>query len=934
MNDQAVRQHVEQWIQNTLKKPSPHFNDLPPCPYSHSTLAKSKLDVRYESGALLLPTLASIAQTWDDSYEVMVVMCDKNAISPDELAQGATELSKRFESLDLLVNCDHPDCADPRFQVTSTNGKYAMGAVQRLSGFVDGARPLFKKGYYRSVDFADLSHYTSFRGNFSSGEEWFSTIPNVQFHDHHSKEDEVTSEILAGLRQYPKSLPAKINYYDEGAELYEEVCETPEYYLTRVELSIMERHIREIASCFTEDVVLIEPGSGNSKKTRLLFEHLPSLVGYIPIDIAKEQLLGTAAQIACAYPQLEVQPLYADYTQPFELPEISGEFSRKLVYYPGSTIGNQSPESAVSFLKSLRQLCGPDDALLIGVDLMKDPGQLELAYDDPAGANRRFILNPLNVLKRDFGVDFDVSNYQHHVVFIEEDSCVKICMKSLSDHELHLGEEKIEISKGELIERAVSYKYTRSEFQAMATQAGWKVQRVWTDEQQWFSVQYLTPADGEPAGRSSEDVYGELTPMVTAPLEYIQQRKETGDGNVLYLGENEGVKCYQTWKPSHARYVLQENEDNYVREPTGSRFAPLAIGPQQSHENLIIGVDGDEWQEKRKLLRGSFIRKYAENFLGLAAGCCADQLSSWESPSENVSYQSFNLMFSAILRYVLGVDANDADKRGVWQALPDVNRYFHNGLFTKKTIMDSAYDRSFGVCREFFQRAIDDRLARPSGDRRYLLTSIAQKYDLQDPTERDQMYTDILSVSLAGADAPSLALAWTLYAVARYPEVKARILGEVDEVLAAGKPSWQDFTKLRYTQAVVQETLRLYPPAWYTPRTNVEEDVLDGVRIPAGSTVIVFQYLMHRDPEFWEDADAFVPERFLGSKGHPAYMPYGWGPRYCFAADYANFMLVAFLAQILREFDLHLLTDEPPGMNPWVNLRMSSDLRLGTERRG
>lgn len=495
MNNQEVRQHVAQWIENTLSKPSPHFNDLPPCPYSHSALLKNKVDVRYESSGRMLSTLTSIAQAWDDSHEVMIVMCDKHTISPDELAKGTTELTEIFRDHDLLVNCDHPDCVDPKFKVVSTNGKYAMGVVQRLSGFVQASRGLFKKGYYKNVSYADLAHYTSFKGNFTSGEEWVSVIPNIRFHNYQPEKNTLASEVLASLSQHPKCLPSKVNYYHEGADLYEQVCQAPEYYLTRVELSIMERNIREIASRFTEDMVLIEPGSGNGRKTHLLLENLPNLVGYIPIDIAKDQLFEVAAHIAYKYRHLEILPIHADFTQPFELPSVSGKFSRKLIYYPGSTIGNQSPQDSILFLKQLRQLCGPGDALLIGVDLKKDPALLELAYADSAGANRRFILNPLSVLKREFGMDFDISNYQHHVVFNERDSCVEISMKCLTDHALCLEGEKIEFAEDELIERAVSYKYTPDAFRRMAERAGWKTEHVWLDEQEWFSVQHLSPAE-------------------------------------------------------------------------------------------------------------------------------------------------------------------------------------------------------------------------------------------------------------------------------------------------------------------------------------------------------------------------------------------------------------------------------------------------------
>ncbi|MEM7351600.1 MAG: cytochrome P450, partial [Acidobacteriota bacterium] len=245
-------------------------------------------------------------------------------------------------------------------------------------------------------------------------------------------------------------------------------------------------------------------------------------------------------------------------------------------------------------------------------------------------------------------------------------------------------------------------------------------------------------------------------------------------------------------------------------------------------------------------------------------------------------------------------------------------------------------DQDFSFCREFFRQGLDERVALQQREAHHppdLFSRISQKYDLLDPDERARLYTDILSVSLAGSDAPSLALAWTLYAIAANPSVEHRLVREIDEVLGRRMPTRADLAELPYTQAVVRESLRLYPPAWYTPRTNVEDDVLDGVRIPAGSTVIIFQYLMHHDPHFWPGPKRFRPERFLESRDHPAYMPYGWGPRYCFAADYAHAMLTAFTALIVRDYTLRLKTPEPPPMAPLINLRMQNDLHLDMKPR-
>ena len=174
------------------------------------------------------------------------------------------------------------------------------------------------------------------------------------------------------------------------------------------------------------------------------------------------------------------------------MPSPGRAISRKLFFYPGSTIGNQHPADAVDFLRQMRCQCEPGDALLIGVDLAKDPEPLLRAYDDPQGANREFILNPLDVLRRDFGIAFDRANYRHHVCFDEEASCVRISLRSLRDHVVRVNGTEIELVEGELIERAVSYKFEPGTFRDLAEQAGWQVEKLWTDERRWFGVHYLS----------------------------------------------------------------------------------------------------------------------------------------------------------------------------------------------------------------------------------------------------------------------------------------------------------------------------------------------------------------------------------------------------------------------------------------------------------
>lgn len=316
--------------------------------------------------------------------------------------------------------------------------------------------------------------------------------PKIKIYDFKPPITAVLDELLAGLKRTPKYLAAKFNYDKKGAMLYEKICQTTDYYLTRTEIAIMRQNMAEIVACLNDEILMIEYGSGNSLKTRLLFDHLPNLVGYVPIDISKEQLIETASKIAQDYPDLDVLPVCADFTQHFEFPVISKKFTRRLVYYPGSTIGNKYPSEAISFLKQIRQHCEPGDGLLIGVDLEKDPAILKRAYDDREGVTQQFNVNSLEYLNRELGLNFVVSQYQHYVLYNKFNFCVKIYLKSLCNQSIRVNGEVIHFAAGELIERAVAYKYSLTSFQHLIEPAGWQTEQVWTDDNQWFSVQYLT----------------------------------------------------------------------------------------------------------------------------------------------------------------------------------------------------------------------------------------------------------------------------------------------------------------------------------------------------------------------------------------------------------------------------------------------------------
>ncbi|QXD14621.1 L-histidine N(alpha)-methyltransferase [Rhodocaloribacter litoris] len=299
------------------------------------------------------------------------------------------------------------------------------------------------------------------------------------------------AEVLDGLRRPQKTLPSKYFYDERGSRLFDEITRLPEYYLTRTELDIMTRYVAEMAACLGPRCLLVEYGSGSSLKTRILLDHLPDVAAYVPVDISRAHLEAAAARLAEEYPGLRILPVCADYTASFELPDPGVPFRRVAVYFPGSTIGNFTPEEARAFLERIAGVAGPGGGLLIGVDLRKDPAVIEPAYNDARGVTAAFNRNILVHLNRLLGAGFDPEAFAHHAFFNEAESRVEMHLVSLKDQCVRLDGEAIPIRRGETILTEYSYKYTPEAFATLAESAGFRVERVWTDEARYFSVQYL-----------------------------------------------------------------------------------------------------------------------------------------------------------------------------------------------------------------------------------------------------------------------------------------------------------------------------------------------------------------------------------------------------------------------------------------------------------
>jgi dimethylhistidine N-methyltransferase len=303
--------------------------------------------------------------------------------------------------------------------------------------------------------------------------------------------DDELDELIDGLRQPEKTISPKYFYDERGSQLFDDITRLPEYYPTETELGIMSDNIGEIASLVGKQASLIEFGSGSSLKTRVLLEHLDDLAAYVPVDISEDHLLESSRQIREEFPDLDVLPVVADFTQPFQLPTPKVMPVRNIIYFPGSTIGNFTNDAARELLQVMYEEAGAGGALLIGVDLQKDPAIIERAYNDSAGVTAEFNRNMLRHLNREFGADFDLDAFAHSAKYNEREGRIEIRLVSEQDQEFSVGRESFSIGKDEAILTEYSHKYTLEGFAAMGEAAGFRVERVWMDAGRLFSVQYL-----------------------------------------------------------------------------------------------------------------------------------------------------------------------------------------------------------------------------------------------------------------------------------------------------------------------------------------------------------------------------------------------------------------------------------------------------------
>jgi len=304
--------------------------------------------------------------------------------------------------------------------------------------------------------------------------------------------NEFRSSVVSGLSETQKTINCKYFYDEVGSELFEKICKTTEYYITRTETQILTNCVSKIGKIIGENAEVIELGSGSSSKTRLVLHALNKPWSYKPVDISSEYLMRAVTELQPEFPKLVISPVVADFTETLHISRRCGQ-SYRLLFFPGSTIGNFNPEEAIKFLSRMINELNPS-YFLIGFDLIKDKKILESAYNDASGITAQFNMNLLRRINIELDGTFDISQFRHDAHYNQIENRVEMHIVSLKAQRVSIGKVEFNFRAGESIHTENSYKYSCDSFKGLVAEAGWCMERVWMDEDNYFAVALLAPA--------------------------------------------------------------------------------------------------------------------------------------------------------------------------------------------------------------------------------------------------------------------------------------------------------------------------------------------------------------------------------------------------------------------------------------------------------
>ena len=302
--------------------------------------------------------------------------------------------------------------------------------------------------------------------------------------------EEFSRDLVSGLRRKPKEIPCKYFYDARGSELFDRICRLPEYYQTRTETALLREHAGEIARLMGPRVELIEFGAGSLAKVRILLDALDAPQSYVPIDISGDYLLDVVVGLEEDYPDMTLRPVIADFTQELTLPAKEMAVSRRVGFFPGSTIGNFTRQAAVAFLRNAAKVL-KGGGLLIGTDLVKDPAILHAAYNDQAGVTAAFNKNLLLRANRELGANFDLNHFAHHACYNPTARKIEMYLVSLARQTVRVAGETVRFAEGEAVHTEDSQKYTIEGFTELAVEAGFTPRKSWTDAHRLFAIHWL-----------------------------------------------------------------------------------------------------------------------------------------------------------------------------------------------------------------------------------------------------------------------------------------------------------------------------------------------------------------------------------------------------------------------------------------------------------
>jgi dimethylhistidine N-methyltransferase len=306
-----------------------------------------------------------------------------------------------------------------------------------------------------------------------------------------SETDLFRHDVLMGLSQSQKRLPSKYFYDAAGSALFDEITRLDEYYPTRTELAIMKVHVREMAECCGPECLLIELGAGSLLKVRLLLDAMEQPAGYVPVDVSAEHLSQSTRELEAEYPELEIHPLANDFTRPFRVPPLAAR--KRVVYFPGSTIGNFDPPDATRLMRYVARLVKPGGGLLLGVDLRKSTTILEAAYNDTRrGVTAAFNRNLLVRINRELEGNFDTGSFQHRAFYNQAEGRIEMHLVSRQAHQVRVAGHTFTFRAGESIHTENSYKYDPADLARRSSTWNMRLERTWTDRQGYFAVLYFT----------------------------------------------------------------------------------------------------------------------------------------------------------------------------------------------------------------------------------------------------------------------------------------------------------------------------------------------------------------------------------------------------------------------------------------------------------